>query len=262
MITPSTMIAAQIRGRSSAGMAIALTPPARGRRPPTEGASASRHRRRLPALGRDRTRAHQTEHVHHAGREDDAVDDHEGGERGRHGAGGDRGGRGIDGAQQAVHHPRLPADLGGHPASQERNEPGGAHGDAQLEEPGRPVDPAATAQPEAERRDRDHEQPEADHQTKRPEHDRHVRPFLGRPFLEPAHRAIELVGEDQAAELRQRDLVAVASRPPDQAGRTARTARRHGSPSGPPSPPPWRAGARTCSARAGRRGSAAPARAP
>ena len=113
----------------------------------------------------------------------------------------------FGGAQQAVDRVGLAADLGGDPARQHRDEAGRPHDHGAALEPAAAVEAAAPAQPDADQAEQGHEKADRDHDPEAPEHDRRVRPVLRRPRLQAAHLAVQTMGEDQAAELRDRERV-------------------------------------------------------
>ena len=100
--------------------------------------------------------------------------------------------------------------------------------------------------PQRGQRQQQHQRADADHHAECVEHRLHRRPILARHRLQRLDLAVQRVREDQAAQLRDRDLVVVAFGLLVRAPRTAPAARlaRHATPSALPSPRASPAGAR------------------
>ncbi len=112
-------------------------------------------------------------------------------------------------AHQAVDGPGLAADLGRRPAGEHGNE-AKRRRRTRRREGTRACRRAARAPAAPSSRDqRQHEEADADHDAEGEERDRHRRPLVGRALLQPAHRAIPAVGQDQAAQTRHLDDGAV-----------------------------------------------------
>ncbi|KWV89095.1 hypothetical protein PFLmoz3_01994 [Pseudomonas fluorescens] len=116
-------------------------------------------------------------------------------------------GGGICRAHQPVDHPGLATDFGGEPTSKNRNQPRRAHPQRQVQERFGRVHFVAPAQPQAEQTGEDHQEPQADHDPERPEHNGGVGTVLRRELLERRHLLVQGVSQDQAAQVRNLDRV-------------------------------------------------------
>ena len=109
------------------------------------------------------------------------------------------------GAQQAVDHPGLAADLGRHPAGDHRDEAGRPHDQREAVQPAPVVELAAQPREQAPQAEPEHQEAEPDHDPERPEDDRDRRLILQRHRVEPAHRRVRIMLQQQRAELRDLD---------------------------------------------------------
>src|SRR4051794_7386014 len=143
--------------------------------------------------------------------EDEGIDDDEGRERARDRTARD-GRHGVGRAQQAVDHERLAADLGREPAEQHRPEARRRHEHGGAQEPAALAELAAPAQPQAPQREAEHRESDPDHDAEREEHRPDRRAAVRRHVLQARHDPLSFMGQDIAAEPRDRDLVTVLFR--------------------------------------------------
>ena len=144
-----------------------------------------------------------------AGGEHDAIDRHIAQQRKQHVSAGQRWRHRLGGAQHAIDGPGLAADLGGGPARHHGDEPKRRGPHQGFEEPDRVVQFAAHAKPKANRHQRQHQKAHPHHDAEGKEWDGNWRPVLAREFLEARHHAIDVVGEDETAQQRHLDGIAV-----------------------------------------------------
>ena len=105
----------------------------------------------------------------------------------------------VGGAHDAVDHPWLPPDLGGHPAGQHGDDPCGTHRHREAQEEALLVKLPAPAKPCAADAQQQHQHAQADHDAKGPEDDCRIRAILRGKVVESFDLAIPRVGQDQAA---------------------------------------------------------------
>ena len=127
-------------------------------------------------------------------------------------------------AKDAVDDKGLAPDLGRDPAGKDRHEPGRAHHERRAVQPAPVVKPALQPREAAEEPQRQHRKPDPDHQPERPEHHRHRRPHLARHAVQPRHRRVHVVLEDQRAEPGDADRV--VQRPGFHVGQPEQVQRR------------------------------------
>ncbi len=123
------------------------------------------------------------------------------------------GGGGLGRLQQPEHQVGLAADLGDVPAGQRGQPAGEAHaGQAPQQRAGQGtgVPAAALQQPPAGPGEGQHQHAGADHDAKAPEHRRHRR-VRALELVQAADLAVQLMRQDQAGELGDRDLEVVAA---------------------------------------------------
>src|SRR6266704_2729489 len=158
--------------------------------------------RRQPTL-------HDTHEVVEAGAEDDDIDSDVEEQRSHDIAARNRGGDCVRRAQEPVHDERLAADFGGSPAREyrqvaDRNRPGRG---AQVR--GRREETLAPGEPPRPQGQRQHDRPHSDHDAEAEEHRHDRRPVRLGEVLEALDRAVEMMSEIEARELRNGNLITV-----------------------------------------------------
>ena len=116
-------------------------------------------------------------------------------------------------AQQAVDSERLPSAFRDNPTSGDGDEARRTHRDRPAQQPPRVEQATAPSQDQRDKAERDHQQADADHDSKRPEHKRNIgRPVLARESLQSLDFAVPVVRQIQARESRDCNLRARFSR--------------------------------------------------
>ncbi len=167
-----------------------------------------------------RAALHQLGHHQAARRVHDEIDDHIAGQGQRDIRGAERGRHRIRGAQQAVDGPGLSPDLGRGPAGEHGDEADRRRVLADPQIPIGDVEIAAEAQPPAQRHDRQHENAKPDHDAEGEERHDHRRAVLLGKILETLDRGIGVMGQNEAAEDRDRNLQMIGLGPPGRGSQT------------------------------------------
>jgi hypothetical protein len=172
-------------------------------------------RRAFAALGfrlglvRQRSAAQHVEDVGRAEAEHHGIGQHVDAQRQRHAGPVDIADR-VGGTQLPVHHPGLAPDLGDEPAGKDGDETRRQHQvPCAMQVAGRGQPPLTPAHAGGHGQQQ-HRHADPDHDAERVEHRRHRRQVLRRRCVQCVDLPVPGVGQDQAAQARDRDLLAVA----------------------------------------------------